>query len=227
MPDYSYADIAKMIDHSMLKPATLEQQLEDGCRLAVSYDTASVCLMPFYLKRCAEILAGSEVVPCTVIGFPHGTNVTAVKAAEAERALADGGRELDMVINLAKVISGDWDYVKRDIAAVIEPAHAAGAKVKVIFETCSLTDDQKIRLCEICAELKADWVKTSTGYGSHGATVEDVKLMRQHSPAGVQVKASGGIRDLDTLLAMRDAGAHRIGTSSTQAILDDLKQRLG
>jgi deoxyribose-phosphate aldolase len=182
--------------------------------------------MPFYLKRCAEILKGSTVKPSTTIGFPHGGHTTAIKLAEARRALGDGCEELDMVVNVSKVLSGDWDYVRHEIKAVTEVAHAQGQKIKVIFENCYLKDAHKIRLCEICAEVGADWVKTSTGFGTSGATLEDVKLMRAYSPAHVQVKAAGGIRDLDKLLAFRALGASRVGASKTKDILDECRRRL-
>lgn len=225
--DYAYADIAKMIDHSLLNPVLTDRELEQGCRLAVEYDVASVCIMPYYLKRCAEILKGSAVQASTTIGFPHGGHTTVVKLAEAKQALADGGQELDMVVNISKVLSGDWEYVRLELAAVIDLTHRHGQKVKVIFENCFLNDDQKIRLCEICGELGADWVKTSTGYGSGGATMEDLKLMWRHSPASVQVKAAGGIRDLDKLLEVRALGVTRIGATRTAEILDECKRRLG
>jgi deoxyribose-phosphate aldolase len=223
---YTYTDIAKMIDHSLLNPALTAEELEAGCRLARLYDVASVCIMPYALSRCAAILKGSTVKASTTIGFPHGGHTTAVKAAEAERALADGGEELDMVVNISQVISGNWHYVERDIATVIDRAHAHGAKVKVIFENCYLRDEHKIRLCGICGELGADWVKTSTGYGLGGATLEDLQLMRLHSPPGVQVKAAGGIRDLDKLLEVRALGVSRCGASRTREILDECRRRL-
>lgn len=224
---FTYSDVAKMIDHSLLNPTLTVFDLEAGCRLAVAYEVASVCIMPFYLKRCAEILSGSSVKASTTIGFPHGGHATAVKVAETERALADGGEELDMVINISQVLSGNWDDVRRDIAAVIEPAHAAGHKVKVIFENCYLDRDQKIRLCQICGELSVDWVKTSTGYGTGGATIDDLRLMRQHSPQRVQVKAAGGVRELDKLLEVRALGVTRVGASRTREILDECRRRLG
>lgn len=224
--DYTYEDISKMIDHSLLKPTMTTDVLESGCELAVQYNTGSVCIMPFYLKRCAAILAGSTVAPSTTIGFPHGGHTTAIKRAEAEQALSDGCVELDMVVNISKVLSGDWDYVRQDINAVIEPAHAAGQKVKVIFENCYLNDDQKVRLCQLCTELGADWVKTSTGYGTDGATIDDLKLMIQNTPDHVQVKAAGGVRDLDKALEVRSLGVTRIGASATAAILDECRRRL-
>jgi deoxyribose-phosphate aldolase len=224
--DYRYEDVAKMIDHSLLNPTLTQGQLEEGCRLAMEYDAASVCIMPFYLGRCAEILAGSTVAASTTIGFPHGGNTTAIKVAEAARALADGGQELDMVVNISKVLSGDWDYVRDDIGTVVEVTHAAGQKVKVIFENCYLDDSQKIRLCGICGELKADWVKTSTGYGTGGATTEDLKLMRAHAPEFVQVKAAGGVRDLDKLLEVRALGVTRVGATRTKEMLDECRRRL-
>jgi len=225
--DYTYLDIAKMIDHSLLNPTLSAEELEKGCRLAVQYDVATVCIMPYYLRRCAEILAGSRVKPGTTIGFPHGGHATAIKAAEARQALADGARELDMVVNISAVLSGNWDYVRDDIKAVVEVTHEAGQKIKVIFENCYLNDEQKIRLCEICGELRADWVKTSTGYGSGGATDADLILMRKHSPAHVQVKAAGGIRDLDALLRVRALGVTRCGATRTAAMLDECRRRLG
>ena len=225
--DYTYEDIAKMIDHSLLNPSLTADDLAAGCRLAVDYNVASACVMPYFLKRGAEILAGSGVHASTTIGFPHGGHTTAVKLAEARQALADGGQELDMVCNISKVLSGDWDYVREDIRVVVEAAHAAGQKVKVIFENCYLNDDQKVRLCEICGEIGADWVKTSTGYGTGGATIEDLKLMRKHAPAAVQVKAAGGVRDMDKLLEVRAIGVTRVGASRTRDMLDECKRRLG
>ncbi len=224
--DFTYEQISKMIDHSLLNPSLSVEELEAGCRLAREYDTGSVCIMPYYLARCAEILSGSTVRASTTIGFPHGGHTTAVKRAEAEQALADGCEELDMVVNISKVLSGDWDYVTEDIRAVIEPAHAAGQKVKVIFENCYLNDAQKIRLCETCSGLNADWVKTSTGYGTGGATHEDLRLMIEHTPDRVQVKAAGGVRTLDALLEVRALGVTRVGASRTKDMLDECKRRL-
>ena len=225
--DFSYTDISKMIDHSMLQPKMTVDDFESGIDLAKAYDTGSVCIMPYYLKRCAEKLAGTSVKASTTIGFPHGGHTTAIKAAEAAQAIADGCHELDMVVNISKVLSGDWDYVTTDIKAVIDVAHAANQKVKVIFENCYLTNDQKIRLCEICSELKADWVKTSTGYGTEGATIEDLKLMRTHSADQVQVKAAGGVRTFEKLQEVRALGVSRIGTSGGKSILDECRLQLG
>jgi len=225
--DYTYQDIAKTIDHSLLNPALTTADLEAGIQLALAYDVASVCIMPFYLARCALALRGSRVNASTTIGFPHGGHTSAVKLAEARQALAEGCQELDLVVNISKVLSGDWDYVRDDIRGVIETAHEAGQKVKVIFENCYLNDAQKIRLCEISGELRADWVKTSTGYGTGGATMEDLALMRRHSPDYVQVKAAGGVRDLDALLRVRALGVTRVGATRTAAMLDECKRRLG
>src|SRR6185369_6056345 len=158
--------------------------------------------------------------------FPHGGHATSIKAAEAKQAIVDGGEELDMVVNIGQILSGNWDYVQSDIAAVIDTAHAAGAKVKVIFENCYLKDEHKIRLCKICSEVNADWVKTSTGYAPSGATMDDLKLMRKHAPSHVQVKAAGGIRDLDTLLSVREIGVSRCGASRTKEMLDEWRRRL-
>jgi len=221
----SYRELSKMIDHSLLKPTMTEAELSAGCRLAVEYDVATVCIMPYYLARARELLDGSDVLPTTTVGFPHGGQATRVKQLEAEQALDDGARELDMVVNISQVLSGDWDAVRTDILAVLQPTHARGQKLKVIFENCYLKDEHKIRLCQICADVDADWVKTSTGFGTSGATLEDLALMRKHSPAHVQVKAAGGVRDLDTLLKVRELGVTRVGARSTKEILDEAKRR--
>jgi len=225
--DYTYEQIAKMIDHSLLGPGLSDAEMERGCQVALDYDCASVCIKPYYLARCAELLAGSTVVPSTVIGFPHGGNATALKVAEAEQALKDGGKELDFVVNVGKVLSEDWDFVRRDVQAVVDCTHLGGGRVKVIFENCFLEDPHKIRLCQICGELGADWVKTSTGYGSGGATIEDLKLMREHSPPRVQVKAAGGVRTMDKLLEVRTIGVTRVGATRTVEMLEECKRRLG
>jgi deoxyribose-phosphate aldolase len=224
---YDYASIAKMIDHSLLNPTLTTRELEEGCALAIRYDVASVCIMPFALARCAELLKGTTVKASTTIGFPHGGHTTAVKLAEARQALADGGQELDVVINISKARSGEWQYVRDELAALAETIHAGGAKMKVIFENTYHDDAAKIRLCEISAEVGADWVKTSTGYAPSGATLADLELMRKHSPARVQVKAAGGIRDLDALLAVRAIGVSRVGATRTEAMLEDCRKRLG
>jgi len=225
--DYTYQDIAKMIDHSLLSPVLTDRELEEGTRLARDYDVASVCIVPYYLKRCAEILQGSSVKAGTTVGFPHGGHTTAIKVAEARQALDDGAKELDVVVNISKVVSCDWAYVRSEIKAVADLTHARGGKVKIIFENCYLQDEHKIKLCEICGEIGVDWVKTSTGYGSGGASDADIILMRKHSPPHVQVKAAGGIRDLDRLLAVRTLGATRVGASRTSDILEECKRRLG
>lgn len=220
------AEIAKMIDHSLLKPTLTVDELEAGCGLALEYEVASVCILPYYARRCAAILAGSAVRTSTTIGFPHGGHTTAIKQSEACRAVDDGCQELDMVVNISQVLSGEWGYVRDDIAAVIEPVHAAGQKVKVIFENCYLEDAHKVRLCEICTRLGADWVKTSTGYGTGGATIEDLRLMLAHVGPRVQVKAAGGVRDLDKLLQVRALGVTRVGATATKTILDECRARL-
>lgn len=224
---YSYSEISKTIDHSLLNPALIAVEMDAGCRIARQYDVASVCILPCYVARCAELLSGSEVQPSTTIGFPHGGHTTSVKLAEVEQALRDGATELDAVINISKARSGEWDYVRREIEVLTAATHAGGAKIKVIFENAYLDDPAKLRLCEICGEAGADWVKTSTGFAPSGATVADITLMRQHSPARVQVKAAGGVRTLDALLAMRAAGATRVGASATVQILEDCRRRLG
>jgi deoxyribose-phosphate aldolase len=225
--DYTYEQIAKMIDHSLLNPTLTWEDIEKGLHVAKAFNTASVCIMPYALKYCAEFLSGTTVNPSTTIGFPHGLHTTRIKVAEAEQAMNDGGIELDMVVNISKVLSGGWAYVKAEINAVVEAAHAGGAKVKVIFENCYLQDEHKIRLCQICGEANADWVKTSTGYGSGGATNDDLVLMRKYAPKHVQVKAAGGVRTLDRLLEVRALGVTRCGATATVTILNECCQRLG
>lgn len=225
--DYTYGQIARMIDHSLLNPVLTDRELDEGCQLARRYNVASVCIKPYHLKRCVELLAGSIVAPSITIGFPHGGHTTAIKVAEAQEGIRDGAGELDMVVNIGKVLSAEWGFVRSDIGAVVKAAHDGGALVKVIFENCYLTDAHKIALCEICGELRADFVKTSTGYASGGATIEDLKLMRAHAPAHVQVKAAGGVRTLDNLLEVRAIGVTRAGATRTAGILDECKRRLG
>jgi deoxyribose-phosphate aldolase len=226
MAEYAYTDIAKMLDHSLLQQVLTDADLEQGCRLACDYGVASVCIKPYAVRLAADILAGSTVAVGTTIGFPHGGHQTSIKVAESEQALADGARELDMVVNIGKVLSQDWAYVGDDIRAVVETAHAARAIVKVIFENCFLQDEHKERLCHICGEVKADFVKTSTGYGSEGATDHDLQLMRRCAPPHVQVKAAGGVRTLDRLLEVRALGVSRVGATATGAILDECRARL-
>lgn len=223
----THLDLSKMIDHSLLNPTLSEDALERGIQLALTYDTGSVCILPYALQRCASLVKGSSVKASTTIGFPHGGHTTIIKLAEAEQALRDGGEELDMVVNISKVLSGDWVYVEQDIRAVVDITHQAGQKVKVIFENCYLNTEQKIRLCQICTSLGADWVKTSTGYGTSGSTDEDLKLMRENSAPHIQVKAAGGIRDLDALLRVRALGVSRVGATATAVIMDEFRRRAG
>ncbi len=221
------ADLAGMFDHSLLQPTLTDADLTAGCLLAREYAVASVCIKPYAVRLCAKLLAGSAVRVSTVIGFPHGGHRPDVKAFEAERALDDGATELDMVVNIGKVLSGEWNSVAADIAGVVRTAHARGGKVKVIFENALLKDEHKIALCTICGEVRADWVKTSTGYAESGATIEDLKLMRKHSPSHVQVKAAGGVRTYETLMAVRAVGVTRVGATATKAILEDARAKLG
>ena len=215
-----------MIDHSLLNPTLPVAELDFGIELANRYQVASVCIIPFYLKRCAEMLRGAGVAPSTTIGFPHGGHTTATKLAESRQALADGCLELDMVVNISQVLSGHFDYVQDEIKQIVDLAHDSGGKVKVIFENCYLNREQKVALCEICTEVGADWVKTSTGYGTGGFTFEDIDLMLKNVGKNVQVKAAGGVRDLDTLLKLRDMGVTRCGASRTAAMLDECRRRL-
>lgn len=221
------AELAKMFDHSLLQPQLTDAELDRGLAVAIEYNVASVCIKPYAVRRAAKLLAGTTVAASTVIGFPHGSHLTRVKVFESELALADGATELDMVVNIGKVLSGEWNYVANDIAAVVTTAHQQGAKVKVIFENAYLKDEHKRELCRICGEVRADWVKTSTGYAESGATLEDLKLMRECSPPWVQVKAAGGVRTFERLLEVRAVGVSRVGATATKAILDEARTRLG
>lgn len=233
---YSYAELAGMIDHALLHPAMTDAEAEAGCRMAAAYGVATVCVKPCFVARAAELLRGSRVRVGSVVGFPAGNSTSEIKLAEAERACRDGAAEIDMVIHIGKALAGDWDYVEREIRTLADAVHRHGALLKVIFETDYLPEDAaKIRLCEICGRAGADWVKTSTGFGfvrqadgsfaTRGATEHDLRLMRRHSPPQVQVKASGGVRDLDGLIRVRELGCTRLGTSATAAILDEYRRR--
>jgi deoxyribose-phosphate aldolase len=218
-------DIAKAIDHSLLRPELDDAFVEDGCRLAAEYDVASVCVRPADVRRAAAILAGTDVAIGTVIGFPHGSHRTETKVFEARQALADGATELDMVIQIGALKSGRDAEVLADIAAVVDVAHAAGAIVKVIFENAYLTDDEKVRACHLSEAAGADFVKTSTGFAPGGATHEDLALMRRSVSPHVQVKAAGGVRTLDALLDVMALGVTRVGATATKAIIDDFRAR--
>ncbi|HET6486521.1 MAG TPA: deoxyribose-phosphate aldolase [Spirochaetia bacterium] len=218
-------DIALMIDHSLLRPELTQQDVVEGCRLARELETKSVCVAPCNVKLAAGELAGSPVLTTTVIGFPHGYQATEVKAAEARRALEDGAAELDMVINIGWLRSGAYDRVEADIRGVVELAHARRVIVKVILENCYLTDAQKVEGCRIAERAGADFVKTSTGFGSGGSTLEDLRLMRRTVGPSVQVKAAGGVRTLDAALAVRATGATRFGATATRAILEEARRR--
>ncbi len=220
-------DIAKAIDHSLLRPELDDAFVEAGCRLAAEYDVASVCVRPADVLRAKAILAGTDVAVGTVIGFPHGNHRTDVKVFEARQALADGATELDMVIPIGALKSGRDADVQADIAAIVEVAHEAGAIVKVIFENAYLTDEEKIRACRLSEAAGADFVKTSTGFAPGGATHDDLRLMREHTAADVQVKAAGGVRTLDALLEVMALGTTRIGATATKAIIDDFRARKG
>lgn len=218
-------DIAKMLDHSTLQPYLTEEDIRKGCELALRYDCASVCARPCDVPVLVEMLRGSDVKVCTVIGFPHGSQDTIIKLAEAELALRQGCQELDMVINIGRLIRGDDDDVRDEIRQLAILAHREGAILKVILETCYLTDEQKVRCCRLAEEAGADFVKTSTGYGSKGCTIEDLKLMRASVSERVAVKGSGGIRDLDTVLSARAVGATRCGVSATAKIMEEAERR--
>ncbi|HUA37234.1 MAG TPA: deoxyribose-phosphate aldolase [Candidatus Sulfopaludibacter sp.] len=240
---YTYEQLAGMIDHSLLQPTLTDRELEDGCQLAVKYQVASVCIKPYAVKRAAELLAGSKVRVGCVVGFPHGNSCAEAKRYETELACRDGAVEIDVVMNIGKALSGDWDYVQRDVKAVCDEAHRHRARVKVIFENDYLDkggagldgDGFKRKLCQICERAGADWVKTSTGFGFvkqpggnynyQGATAHDLELMRAACSPKVQIKAAGGVRDLDGLIRVRELGASRCGATATAAILDEYRRR--
>jgi deoxyribose-phosphate aldolase len=223
--ELTYADVAKTIDHSLLRPELDDAFIEDGCRLAAEYDVASVCVRPADVTHAAAILRDTNVAVGTTVGFPHGNHLTATKVFEAERALAAGATELDMVIAIGALKSGRDADVQSDIAAVVDVAHAAGAIVKVILENAYLTDDEKVRGCQLAEAAGADFVKTSTGYAPSGATHEDLALMRRSVSPHIGVKAAGGVRTLDALLAVMALGITRVGATQTKAMLEDFKAR--
>lgn len=231
----SVRDFAKMIDHSLLHPTMTDADIAAGCRLAREYDVATACVKPYAIELAKEILTGSDVGVCPVIGFPHGNSTTAVKLHEAECAAIAGGVEIDAVINIGKALGGDWDYVRHEIREINQAVTAHGAILKVIFENDYLQDDHIIRLCEISSEAGVAFVKTSTGYGFvkqpdgsynyKGATDHHLRLMRQHSAPSVQIKAAGGVRTLDDLIRVRSLGVTRVGATATKAMLDAARQR--
>ena len=234
MPD----SIARLIDHSMLHPTVTDDELRAGCRVAREHHVASVCVKPYAVPLAVELLQGGDVKVGTVIGFPHGAHATEIKVAEAELACRQGAVELDMVVNVGKVLSGDWDYVERDIRAVVDAAHQNGAITKVIFENDFLPDDApKVRLCEICEKVGAEYVKTSTGFGFtkqpdggyayQGATEHDVRLMRAACSEAVKIKAAGGVRTYKEAARMRELGVSRIGATATEAIVAEEKEAGG
>jgi deoxyribose-phosphate aldolase len=220
----TYEQLAKTIDHSLLRPELTEADVIAGCQLAHHYHVASVCVKPCHVRLACEQLADSDVKVGTVVGFPHGAHTTFVKVAEARDALANGAEELDMVLNIGELRSGNYDFVRQDIQAVVKAA-GGRALVKVIFENAYLNDEQKKIACQLTEQAGADFVKTSTGFAPGGATLEDVRLMRQSVSPHIQVKAAGGVRSLDAALAMIDAGVTRMGATATAAILDGFARR--
>jgi deoxyribose-phosphate aldolase len=228
-------ELAKMIDHSLLHPTMTDAQVAEGCRLARRYDVATACVKPYAIGVACEILAGSEVGVCPVIAFPHGNSSTAIKVKEAEAAAKAGGSEIDAVINVGKALGGEWAYVRDEIRAVNDAVVSNGAILKIIFENDYLEDTHIIRLCEICSQIGVAFVKTSTGYGFvkqpdgsynyKGATDHHLRLMREHCPPAVQIKAAGGVRTLDDLLRIRSLGVSRVGATATETILETAKQR--
>ncbi len=225
MKTHTVSSLAKTIDHSLLNPVMTDKILIEGVELAKKYNVASVCIKPYFVSMAAEILKGSTVAVGTVIGFPHGSNMTSIKFLEAQQAIHDGATELDMVVNIGKVLSEEWESVEVDIRSIVNVCKARGAVSKIIFENCYLQDKHKIKLCQLSEKLGAAFVKTSTGYGTSGATNEDMKLMRENVSPKVQVKAAGGIRTLDRLLEVLDLGVTRVGATATEAILGEAAKR--
>jgi deoxyribose-phosphate aldolase len=218
---YTLEQVAKTIDHSILKPDFTYADVEAGAELALKFNTASYCIRPMDVAAAAKALAGSTVNVCTVIGFPHGSTTSAVKAFETADAIKNGATEIDMVINVSALLTGDYDFVEQDIRGVVEVAHAAGASVKVIFETAFLNDALIVKACELTERAGADYVKTSTGFASEGATLHNVKLMKATVGDRLKVKSSGGVRTLDQLIDYMDAGVTRSGCSATQQVLEE------
>jgi deoxyribose-phosphate aldolase len=218
-------ELAKVIDHSLLRPDMMVSAVRQGCAVAREYGVVSVCARPSDLPILVEELGGTGILITTTVGFPHGVGTTAAKVAEARGAVAGGAVEVDMVLNVGKLRSGEHRYVEDDIRAVVEAAHAGGALVKVIFENCYLAAEEKVLACQLAETAGADFVKTSTGFAQGGATVEDIQLMRRTCSRKVKVKAAGGISTLDATLAVVAAGAERVGTSSTRVILDEARSR--
>ncbi|HUO58581.1 MAG TPA: deoxyribose-phosphate aldolase [bacterium] len=225
MKTHTVKSLAKVIDHSLLNPTLTDAQMIEGVELAKRLGVASVCVKPYFVSMAAEILKGSGVAVGTVIGFPHGGHMTSLKFLEAQQAIHEGATELDIVVNIGKVLSGDWDYVEVDLRAVLNVCKTRGAVSKVIFENCYLEEKHKIKLCEVCERLGAGFVKTSTGYGSGGATDEDIQLMRANVSSKTGVKAAGGVRTLDRLLEVLDLGATRVGCTATASILEEAAKR--
>lgn len=218
-------DIAKMIDHSLLRPQLTRQEVEEGCRLAKEYDCATVCVKPCDVLVAHEILKDCDVKVTSVVGFPHGANLTETKVLEGDLAMSQGCEELDMVLNIDRLRSGDFDYVEKDIQAVCDAAKRRGVLVKVIFENFYLTDEEIVRACEICERCGANWVKTSTGFADGGATIHDLQLMRKTCSPHIQVKAAGGVRTLDAALSVRAVGCTRFGATATKQIIEDARER--
>jgi deoxyribose-phosphate aldolase len=220
----TYEQLAKVIDHSLLRPELTEANVLAGCELAAHYHVATVCVKPCDVRLAKDALKDSDVIVSTVVGFPHGSNLTSIKVAEAQQAIEDGALELDMVLNIGQLRSGKHDFVREDIKAVCDAAHARSVKVKVIFENAYLTDEEKIIACKLSESAGADWVKTSTGFASGGATLEDLRLMRANVSEKVQIKSAGGVRTLAALLDVIDAGVTRSGATATATILVDFKR---
>ncbi|MFA6287588.1 MAG: deoxyribose-phosphate aldolase [Opitutaceae bacterium] len=235
MTQPTLTQLAKMIDHSLLHPTMSDAEIKAGCELSRDYNVATACVKPYSIRQALDIFAGTDVMACAVIGFPHGNSTTGIKVVEAESAALAGALEIDMVVNNGKVKSGEWDYVKREIDLINQAVVSAGSILKVIFENDYLTTAEIIKLCEICSEVNVAFVKTSTGYGFvkqadgqynyKGATIEHLKLMRRHTAAHIQIKAAGGVRTLDDLLAMRALGVTRIGATATKVMLNEAIKR--
>jgi deoxyribose-phosphate aldolase len=229
-------DIAKMIDHSILHPTITDDDLRKQCAIAIEYDVATACVKPYHTELAAKILKDSDVEVCAVIGFPHGNSTTGIKIAEAVQVIGDGAIEVDMVVNIGKVLQGDWGYINTEIRAVNDACRKNGAVLKVILETDFITNDEdKIKLCKICSEHRVGFVKTSTGYGFvkrddgyyayTGATEHDLRLLREHTSPEVGIKASGGVRTLDQILRCRELGVTRVGATATALIIEEARKR--
>jgi deoxyribose-phosphate aldolase len=225
MRKFSCDEVAQVIDHSLLRPELTDAELEAGCRAAAEWGVATVCIKPYFVSRARELLQGSVVKTGTTVGFPHGGHAISVKVAEARAALGQGAQEIDMVINIGKAKGGDWEYLEDELETVAEAVHQEGGLIKVIFENCYLVDGEKRQLCRICRRIGVDFIKTSTGFGTGGATDDDLRLMIEEAGDAMAVKAAGGVRTYADVARVMEIGVKRVGASQTERILAECREQ--